>query len=835
MKKLLTTLLVVIFCLGVVVNAASVDSVTIDAKLDKKQKQLEIVNKLQNETEQSEKEFKVEWNQEKGVPGFLSGKLSDKALRNDKDAIDFLISHKDLFKLDNAEFTLKKAEKDEIGMQHFRINLTSDDIPVYGAELIIHTDAEGYVSTMNGNMEIDVPDKQWRKTIKINHKEALDIAEASLSFTPEDNTYTAEPNTELFIYNYEGIWQPVYIVNLQFVNPYAASLLIYINGENGDVLMTQNALKDTAATGTGVGVFGNTRALKLDLVNGKYYMRDTTKGALIETYDANKTTAIPGTLVNDTDNNFNASSQAPAVDAHANTEIVYNYYMDNFNRNSFNNSGATMKSTVNYREISSQPYNNAFWNGSQMVYGDGDGVNLGPVGSALDVVAHEFTHAVTDYTADLVYENQSGALNESMSDVFGYLIEGQATDWLMGEDCYTPGISGDAFRSLQNPTLYDQPDHMDDYQYLPNTQAGDWGGVHINSGIPNKAFYLAATTINDNNKMSEIYYRALTNYLTSTSQFIDARNTLIQAATDLYGAGSAEATAIANAFTSVGVGGSTATDNYEPNDTRTAAYGPIASGTTYDSYIYTSNDVDYYYFDIASTGTITVTLSNLAGDYDLYLYNAAGTLLKSSLNGSTTNESITYSAAATGRYYVRVIGYNGVYSTTKPYALKTTYPSESGTGQWYYETLSIDSPHNYINNYNGTNEYSKPGAIQVSVHFSRFETENGYDYVYIKDKTGTTKAQYTGTKSAFWATVDGDKLQINLVTDYSVTAYGYHIDQVAYYADGQLIIENLSPITGDEPVAAPSDPETLEKEPKAIQEVPKIIDGHSLDTPPNPR
>ena len=108
-----------------------------------------------------------------------------------------------------------------------------------------------------------------------------------------------------------------------------------------------------------------------------------------------------------------------------------------------------------------------------MVYGDGDGVNLGPVGSALDVVAHEFTHAVTDYTANLVYENQSGALNEWMSDVFGYLIEGQAEDWLMGEDCYTPGIPCDAFRSLQDPTLYDQPDHMDNYQYLPNTEAGD--------------------------------------------------------------------------------------------------------------------------------------------------------------------------------------------------------------------------------------------------------------------------------------------------------------------------------------------------------------------------
>jgi bacillolysin/thermolysin len=802
--------------MGIVVNAASTEASMVSPQLDKKQKQLEIINRIQNETEKNNKEFKIEWNQKNEVPSFLSGKISEKTVKNANEAIDFLMSQKDLFKLENASFTLKKAETDELGMKHYKTKLVSGGIPVYGAEMIIHTDSNGNVTSVNGNMEVDVPEKQWKKEIRINEKNAIKIAENSLGFVPDKDTYTNEPKSELYIYSYEDKWQPVYIVNLQFVNPYAANMLIYINAESGAILKSQNAIKDTAATGTGVGVFGNTRTLQLDYTGGRYYMRDTSKGALIETYDANKTTAIPGTLVSDTDNNFNSASQAPAVDAHANTEIVYNYYKNNHNRNSFNNNGATMKSTVNYREVSSQPYNNAFWNGSQMVYGDGDGVNLGPVGSALDVVAHEFTHAVTDYTADLVYENQPGALNESMSDIFGYLIEGQPSDWLMGEDCYTPGTPGDAFRSLQNPTLYDQPDHMNNYQYLPNTQAGDWGGVHINSGIPNKAFYLAATTINNNSKMSQIYYRALTNYLTRTSQFIDARNALIQSATDLYGAGSAETTAITNAFTSVGIGGSTAQDNYEPNDTRTAAYGPITSGTTYNSYIYTSNDVDYYYFDIANTGSINVTLGNLAGDYDLYLYNSAGTQLSKSENGSTTSESITYSATATGRYYVRVVGYNGVYSTSKAYALKATYPTGSSTGQWYYETLSIDSPHNYTNNYNNTKEYSKPGATQVSVHFSRFETESGYDYVYIKDKAGVTKSQYTGTKSAFWATVDGDKILINLVTDGSITAYGYHIDQVAYYANGQLIIESISPLIGDEPVAEPSDPLDIEKEPKKV-------------------
>lgn len=817
MKKLMTLLLIVVFGLGTVVNAAIPEGKITDPAADKKIKQLEVLEKLQSATDKTDQVLDIEWDQEKGVPRFISGKLSEKPVKSSTEAVSFLVSNKALFKLDNAEFAVKQSIKDELGMTHYKTRLTSSGIPVYGAEVIVHTDKSGNISTINGSIENDVPNTNWNKLIKISGADALNIAKSSLGFEPAADTFTADPTVEQYIYKYEGQWQPIYLATLQFIQPYAANMKVFINAETGSILKSQNLIMDSAATGSGVGVAGTTRALNLDYVSGRYYMRDTTKGALIETYDANKTTAIPGTLVSDTDTNFNASSQAPAVDAHANTEIVYNYYKNNFNRNSFDNNGATMKSTVNYREVASRPYNNAFWNGSQMVYGDGDGVNLGPVGSALDVVAHEFTHAVTDRTAGLVYENQPGALNESMSDVFGYLIEGQPTDWLMGEDCYTPGIPGDAFRNLQDPTMYDQPAHMDNYQNLPNTQAGDWGGVHTNSGIPNKAFYLAATTINDNNKMSQIYYRGLTSYLTSNAQFVDARVALIQAATDLYGSSSAETTAIGSAFTAVGIGGgSSSQDSYEPNNSLSAAYGPLTSGTTYNAYIYSSSDVDYYYFDTTATGSITLSLSNLAGDYDLYLYNSAGTLLKKSENSSTTNESISYSATTTGRFYIRVVGYNGAYSTSKAYALKATYPTGGGTLQWYYETKSIDSPHNYTNNYNGSNEYSKTGASKITVHFSRFETENGYDYVYIKDKNGTTIAQYTGTKSEFWATVDGDKMVINLVTDTSVTGYGYHIDQVGYYANGQLIIEGVEPSLGQEPVAAPSDEIIIHTSPKLI-------------------
>jgi Zn-dependent metalloprotease len=192
-----------------------------------------------------------------------------------------------------------------------------------------------------------------------------------------------------------------------------------------------------------------------------------------------------------------------------------------------------------------------------MVYGDGDGVTFIPLSGGLDVIGHEMTHGVDQSTANLNYTYQSGALNESLSDVFGCFVEmygkpnKSTTDkWNMGEDVYTPGTSGDALRSLANPKLYGQPDNMSGYV---NTSS-DNGGVHTNSGIPNKAAYLIATNANVGiAKAEQIYYRALTVYLTSSSQFHDERVAVAQAAADLYGAGGAEVTAVNSAFTTVGI------------------------------------------------------------------------------------------------------------------------------------------------------------------------------------------------------------------------------------------------------------------------------------------
>ena len=196
-----------------------------------------------------------------------------------------------------------------------------------------------------------------------------------------------------------------------------------------------------------------------------------------------------------------------------------------------------------------------------MVYGDGDGSAFSSLGACLDIVAHELTHGVIENTSNLEYRNQSGALNESFADIMGAMVD--RGDWLLGEDCtiQSPGY----VRSMSAPEtgLPYQPGHMNGYRHMPDTEAGDWGGVHINSGIPNRAAYLMAEGLGTEGlgesigraKTEKIFYRGFTTYLLSTSEFVDARAATIQAAKDLYGSNSQEQQSVAAAWDAVGVTG----------------------------------------------------------------------------------------------------------------------------------------------------------------------------------------------------------------------------------------------------------------------------------------
>jgi Zn-dependent metalloprotease len=278
-------------------------------------------------------------------------------------------------------------------------------------------------------------------------------------------------------------------------------------------------------------------------------------------FDAKTSTTLPGTLVR---GEGDPPSDDPAVnEAYDGSGATYDLYQEVFERNSIDDRGLRLDSTVHY----DVKYDNAFWNGSQMVYGDGDGDLFERFTKSIDVIGHELTHGVTEYEASLRYQGEPGALNESFSDVFGSLVKqrvlGQTADqadWLIGAELLTPNVKGVGLRSMKAPgTAYDDPVLGKDPQpaNVANKYTGsaDNGGVHINSGIPNHAFYLAAVAIGGYawEKAGKIWYIALRDRLRSSSNFKRAATLTIAISGELYGANSQEQNAVREAWRQVGV------------------------------------------------------------------------------------------------------------------------------------------------------------------------------------------------------------------------------------------------------------------------------------------
>jgi Zn-dependent metalloprotease len=284
-------------------------------------------------------------------------------------------------------------------------------------------------------------------------------------------------------------------------------------------------------------------------------------------YDAKQGSQLPGVKVRGEGDP--PSSDAAVNEAFDGSGFTYDLYFNVYGRNSIDNNGLPLNSTVHYQK----GYDNAFWDGQQMVYGDGDEdlpVNerlFNRFTACLDVIAHELTHGVTQNEANLAYFTQSGALNESFSDVFGALVKQQQrgqtaaeADWIIGEGLFTSNVNGVGIRSMKAPgTAYDdpvlgkdpQPGHMKDYV---NT-IEDNGGVHINSGIPNRAFYVTAVEIGGFawEKAGRIWYKTLTDKLQSTSNFQNAADLTFEAAGELFGVNSLEQAAVKKGWSEVGI------------------------------------------------------------------------------------------------------------------------------------------------------------------------------------------------------------------------------------------------------------------------------------------
>lgn len=449
---------------------------------------------------------------------------------------------------------------DNLGITHIKAQQYFKGIKVYGAESFVHIGASkdvfnGYIYPVADTISV---------TPKLSAAEVLQIVSADLSTRTVVKELTAKqqeileysaPQISLIMYQsalaYEVSVRPNFIQEWKY----------FVDAQTGRIInQFNNTLSDGPATATAYDLNNVLQTIDTYFESGTYllynaaeYMFNTTSDeGVILTLDANNTST--------SDMNFsfissenNAWSDKTAVSAHYNTAATYRYFYNTFGRNSINGQGGNIISFINVTNDDGTSMENAFWNGKAAFYGNG-GTYFSPLAGALDVIAHELGHGVVSTTANLEYQGQSGAINETFADIFGAMVD--RGDWQIGEDVTKTALSASgALRDMSDPhnsgTSSDdcwQPNHISE-MYMGQA---DNGGVHINSGIGNYAYYLYATAISKE-KAEQVFYRALTNYLTSKSQFLDLRIAVIQSAIDIYGANATEVVEANIAFDAVGI------------------------------------------------------------------------------------------------------------------------------------------------------------------------------------------------------------------------------------------------------------------------------------------
>ena len=553
-----------------------------------------------------------------------------------------------------TSFATLKQEQDPLGFTHQKMQEYFNGVKVEFATVTLSS-KNGAVQTLNSSYSPIAED--FNVTPSISNSQALNSAIAHVGASKYMWQNAAEaaladnykkPTGELVILpaleNISETNRLAYKFDIYATAPlYRAD--VYIDAKTGQFIMENKKIHDANVPATGTSLYNGNVSFTADNASGPYRLRQTADGGGIQTFDLNNSTNY-NNAVDVTSNSTNFTSNPTGVQAHFGAEKTYKYYSQKYGRNSYNNTGGVIKSYVSY----SSNYVNAFWDGSRMTYGDGDGTNYGPLVS-LDICGHEITHGVTEYSANLVYSYQSGALNESFSDIFGESIEKFASgtnDWLMGDDIGAGG-SGGALRSMSNPNAFGDPDtYQGTYWY---SGSGDSGGVHTNSGVQNFWFYVLSVGKSGTNDKGDSYnvtgigmdkagaiaYRNLTVYLNSNSQYSDARNGAIQAAIDLYGAGSAEEIATTNAWYAVGVG---------------APYGGGGGGGSYCTS--QGNNVNDEYISRVQLNTI----NNASG---AQLYSDFTSISTSLSEGSTYTITVTptWTGTVYNEGYAVWIDYNG--------------------------------------------------------------------------------------------------------------------------------------------------------------------------------
>lgn len=486
----------------------------------------------------------------------------------------------------------KMRERDDLGYVHERyaqyykgIKIEHSDIRVrYLNDLFVSANGE-YIDVPNIDISFVLSKEKAIEKAKeyIGAKKYMweDEAENNwLKNTMNDKLATFYPNPELVICKNsidfpDTTFYVAYKIDIYAKEPISRDY-VFVDAKNGNILAANPILVN--ATGAAATRYSGTRSISTEQNVNSFRLRAYDNNRSIETYNMNRgANYFAAVDFTDNDNDWtaveyhNANRDDGALDAHWAAMMTYDYFKNVHNRNSYDNNGAVLRNYV-HANLTAMGYlnnDNAFWDGLRMTYGDG---TFCDILTPLDIVAHEIGHGICEYTANLIYEGESGAINESLSDIWGVCVEHYAAPnkqiWLMGEDI------GCIVRSISNPKLFNQPNTYEGtYWYNQNNctpnMRNDYCGVHTNSGVMNYWFYLLSIGGNGTNdkgntynvvgididKAAKIVYRAENYYMTSNTNFNSARTLTIQAAIDMYESCSSEVVAVTNAWHAVGIGG----------------------------------------------------------------------------------------------------------------------------------------------------------------------------------------------------------------------------------------------------------------------------------------
>ena len=677
-----------------------------------------------------------------------------------------------IFDLDpNSDLVVMNTETDKLGFTHYRYYQTYKGIPVENAMYIAHT-RSGLLTSAGGSIVTDFTagQAQVRTAASVSSQQAVDAALQSVHaerWAWQDTAFEQDlKEAQGASATYYPVAAKVWYGGEQDINPSQLKLAykidvyslkpldrkyIFIDAQTGRVLGQKAIMMPVDEINSITTVYSGAQTLHSDNTGTSYRLRDYTKGNGIVTLNG----ASGNVDYTSTSSNFSTlqTRDRYALDAHYGVGATWTFYYNNFNRNSVDNNGFLLRSYVNDATIAAGNGGssaNAYWDGSSMRYGYlSNGAGL----TAIDITAHELTHGVTQYTSRLTYNGESGAINESMSDIMGksvqFYTKPNDINWQLSNDI--PWI----IRDMANPNARSQPDTYGGAYWVnttgcTSTQYNDYCGVHTNSGVGNFMFYLLVTGGSGQNdlgnnyavtgiglaKADQILYRTNTTYLSPSSKYADWRTAGIQAATDLYGAASNEVTQVMNAWYAVGLGGA-ATSCNAPSGLAASNITPTSAALSWTA----AGSAQSYtlQWKVATASTWTTVTGITSPAY--------------TLGGLVMGTSYTYQVATV------CAGGTSAYSSQADFT--TTASSPSGLSYKYYE-----GTWNALPDFNTLTPVKTGTSANVDIAERAAGRNDNYAFVW----QGYINIPVAGTYTFETVSDDGSKLYFNSLYNPSANA-----------------------------------------------------------------